>query len=54
MFAAGGTWADVTVAAAFVVGVVVGGFAIIRVTRNAIEYLRDDRRTQGGDDAGTE
>lgn len=49
----GGTWTDVTVAAAFVLGIVVGGLAVVHVTRNAIDYLREERRSHGGgSDAG--
>jgi hypothetical protein len=40
------TWADVAVAAAFVLGVVAGTVATIRVTRFLLEYLRRER---GGD-----
>ena len=38
------TWADVAVAAAFVVGVVVGGIGAIRVFKYALEYLKGDSR----------
>jgi hypothetical protein len=36
------TWTDLTVAGAFVVGVVAGGFAAIRITRYLLVYLRRD------------
>lgn len=38
------TWADVAVAAAFVVGVVAGGVGAIRVFKYALEYLRGEQR----------
>jgi len=38
------TWADVAVAGAFVLGIVAGGLAVIRITRSSIEYLRDEHR----------
>jgi uncharacterized membrane-anchored protein YhcB (DUF1043 family) len=38
------TWSDVAVAAAFVIGIVVGGLGVIRITRTSVEYLRDERR----------
>jgi hypothetical protein len=41
------TWADVAVAAAFVLGVTVGGIAVIRVTRYLLDYLRNDDESRG-------
>jgi hypothetical protein len=38
------TWSDVAVAAAFVIGVVVGGLGVIRVVRSCLEYLRAEHR----------
>lgn len=35
------TWTDVTVAAAFIAGAVLGAAATIRVTRWILDYLRD-------------
>ncbi len=39
------TWSDVAVAAAFVIGVGVGGAGVIRVFRYALDYLsrREDK-----------
>lgn len=36
------TWSDVAVAGAFVLGVVAGGFGVVRVTRYVLEYVRRD------------
>jgi hypothetical protein len=44
------TWSDVAVAAAFVIGVALGGTGVIRVYKYTVEYLRGER--DGGDDAG--
>jgi hypothetical protein len=41
-------WANVTVAGAFIVGVVGGTIATIRVFRYALDYLRRDRDEHGG------
>jgi hypothetical protein len=41
------TWADVAVAAAFVLGAVAGVVATIRVTRFVLEYLRRERDGDG-------
>jgi len=37
------TWADVAVAGAFVLGMVAGTVATIRVTRFVLEYMRRER-----------
>lgn len=37
-------WANLTIAGAFIGGVVVGAVAVMRVTRIAIEWLRKDGR----------
>jgi hypothetical protein len=37
-------WNATTIAGGFVVGVIAGGFAVIRVTRYVLEYLRNERR----------
>jgi hypothetical protein len=34
------TWQDVLPAGAFVVGIIVGGVGVIRVTRYTMDYLR--------------
>jgi len=39
------TWSDVAVAAAFVLGVVVGGLGVTRVFRHVLEYLRGERES---------
>ena len=37
------TWADVAVAAAFVLGATAGAVAAIRLTRYLLDYLRKER-----------
>ncbi len=37
------TWTDITVAGAFIAGVVLGSAATIRTTRWILDYLREDR-----------
>ena len=41
------TWADVAIAAAFVLGITVGGAAVIRVTRYVLEYMKDRAPPRG-------
>jgi hypothetical protein len=38
------TWSDVAVAAAFVIGVALGGIGVIRIYKYALEYLRGEQR----------
>lgn len=38
-------WGNLTVAGAFVAGVVVGGIAVMRVTRYVMTWLRRDQNT---------
>ena len=38
------TWSDVAIAGAFVLGVVVGGIGVIRMTKYLLEYLRREQR----------
>lgn len=47
---AGATWEDVTAAAAFCLGILFGGLAVVHITRNAIEYLREEMREHRDDD----
>lgn len=42
-------WSDLTVAAAFVVGAIVGTVATIRLTRYLLDFLRHERKN---DDSG--
>jgi hypothetical protein len=39
------TWADVAVAGAFVLGIVAGGFGVIRVVRYVLEYMGRNPRS---------
>ena len=54
------TWSDVAVASAFIFGVIIGGIAVIRVTRFVLEHVRQiDHLDNGnspkeGDDEGAE
>ena len=43
MIVAGVDWANLNVAAAFVVGAILGTIGTIRITRYLLEYLRRDR-----------
>lgn len=40
---AGITWSDVTIAGAFLLGIVIGGITTTRLTRYVLEYLRKER-----------
>lgn len=37
------SWDALGIAGAFVIGVIVGGLAVARVTRNVMNYLRGER-----------
>ena len=39
-------WNATTIAAGFIVGAVVGGFAVIRVLRYLLDYLRNESRSE--------
>jgi hypothetical protein len=38
------TWSDITIAGAFIVGVVVGGLGVIRITGYVLSYLEQRDR----------
>ena len=37
------TWSDVAVAAAFVIGVALGGIGVIRIYKYALEYMKGEQ-----------
>jgi len=43
MIVAAVEWSNLTVAGAFVVGILAGAIATIRITRHVLEYLRRER-----------
>ena len=38
------TWSDVAIAGAFVLGIVAGGVAVIRVLRYVLDYVRREQQ----------